>query len=103
MSKGIDIVALLEWADRQKAFKPPKKSFGRKPKMKEFNLVDLLRQKKEEATLLENYMKEQEKLNKKDDKPEKKDPSRTLSFLEWYIIGALSYPLLGPLYHMVVK
>lgn len=103
MSKGIDLVALLEWADRQKAFKQPKpKGFGRKTKVKEFNLVDLLRQKKEEADLLEKYLKDQEKINKKEEKkPE--DPKRSFSFLEWYIIGALSYPLLGPLYHMVVK
>jgi hypothetical protein len=28
---------------------------------------------------------------------------RTLSLLEWYILGILSYPFVGPLYHIAIN
>ena len=104
MSK-IDIVALLEWADRQKTFaKPPK--IGRKLKASRipdnFDPIDYVRMRKEEVARWEKYLKDEEKLNKKDPpKPEYKGP--TLRGIEWLIIGMLLYPVVGPMYHAVLK
>lgn len=99
MSKGIDIVALLEWAERQKTFKTPKAKSGRKQTMKDFDPVEYVSKRKAEVERWEKYLKDQEKLSKKEEK--KEDPKKSFSFLEWYIIGALSYPFLGPMYQYI--
>lgn len=98
MAKYSEIVALLEWADRKTAVqKTPKgRSFGKSKKIKSFDLVELLRQKKEETEALERFLEDQAKLKKKDEKKEEKKATiRILVGLEWYIIGVLSYPLIG--------
>lgn len=91
MAKTSDIVAILEWAERKSTFKQPKGSGRKTSKFKKFNLVDLLRQKEEEAEALRKYLDDQSKLKKKDDKKEEK--KRHFIGIEWYIIGLASYPI----------
>lgn len=91
MAKTSDIVAILEWAERKSSFKQPKGSGRKTNRVKKFDLVDLLRQKKEETELLEKFLDEQAKLKKKDDKKEEK--KRQFIGIEWYVIGLISYPL----------
>lgn len=55
-----DILAVLEYVDRKK--KPHR--FRRKEP--EINIFNLLQAKKQEAKLLEEWLKEQEKINKKE-------------------------------------
>lgn len=102
MSKGFDIVALLEWAERQRTFKQTKTKGSRRPKIdKDFDPIDYIRKEEERLDRWKKFLKDKEKLDKKDEeKP--KDPKKSFSFLEWYVIGALSYPLLGPLYKHLV-
>lgn len=102
MSKGFDIVPLLEYMDRRTAFKPPKsKGTSRKVKKKEedFDPIEFIRREKEKVARLEKYLKDEEKINKKEEKPAEKDPSKTLSYIEWFIIGALAHPLIGMLFN----
>lgn len=92
------VVAILEYLDRKNTFKPPApKSKGRfgKRKVKEFDLVELLRVKKEETDALERFLEEQNKLKKKEEKKEEKKPQRILIGIEWFIIGVLAYPVIG--------
>lgn len=90
-----DMIALLEWVDRKTtAPKAPKGRFGKVKKPKEFDLVELLRKKKEETELLEKFLDEQSKLKKKEEKKPEKGP-RVLMGIEWFVIGILSYPLVG--------
>lgn len=100
MSK-LDIVALLEWAERQKTF--PKQKLGRKNGRakiiipENFDPIEYVRAEKEKVARWEKYLKDEEKLNKKEDKkPEYKGPS--LRGIEWFVIGLLSYPFMGPLW-----
>lgn len=95
MAKSSDLVAVLEYLDRKNSFpKPaPKGRFGKQKKVKEFDLVELLRKKKEETELLEKFLDEQSKLKKKEEK--KPEKVRVLMGIEWFVIGILSYPLVG--------
>lgn len=73
MAKYGDIVALLDWAMKQKEVRTETKS--RRTKSKEDKPVDvfqLLQQKRQEAQMLEAFIKDMEKVNKKEDKPSKK-------------------------------
>lgn len=99
---GSDLVAVLEYLDRKTSFqKPtPKGRFRKDKKVKEFDLVELLRKKKEETELLEKFLEEQAKLKKKEDKKPEKAP-RVLMGIEWFVIGILSYPLVGYLQTIV--
>lgn len=63
MSKYSDIVALLEWMDTKK--KPD--SSSSRPKTTP-NVVDLLQKKRRELEELETYLKDLEKIKKKEDK-----------------------------------
>ena len=66
MSKSYgDIVALLDWAMKQKANSVP---VPKTKKEKPVDVFQLLQQKRQEAQLLENFIKDMEKINKKEDK-----------------------------------
>jgi hypothetical protein len=97
---GSDLVAVLEYLDRKTAFKPPKS--GRKTRKlvipDEFDLISYVQKKEEEVERWKKYLKDKEKLEKKDTKPEYKGPN--LKFVEWYIIGILSYPLVGHIWQL---
>lgn len=85
------MVALLEYMDRKTTQKQPKGN-GRKTKVsKKFDLVELLRQKRDETEMLEKFLEEQAKLKKKEEKKEEK--ARQFIGLEWYAVGLISYPL----------
>lgn len=93
-----DMIALVEY---MKTFdKPQKNSRWKKPKEEKFDLVALLRQKKEEADLLEKFLKEQEKLNKKEEKKEGKGHSFT--FAEGIILAYAAQFVIGPLYKVAL-
>lgn len=92
MAKYSEMVALLEYMDRKSPQKQPKAASSKVHKIKRFDLVELLRAKKEETELLEKFLDEQTKLKKKDEKKEEK--KRQFIGIEWYIIGLLSYPVL---------
>lgn len=92
MAKYGEIVALLEYFDK-KTVKP--KGRSSKVKMnKEFDPVEYLTKERAKLERFEKYWKDQEKLNKKDDKKPEKNPLH-LRGLEWFIIGILSYPFVG--------
>jgi len=98
-----DMIALLEWVDRKtQPAKPAKSRFGKAKRPKEFDLVELLRKKKEETELLEKFLEEQAKLKKKDEKKPDVKTMRLLTGLEWFIIGVLSYPFVGMLHQLPV-
>lgn len=78
--------------------KKPKRRFRRNPEetsMENISLVDLLRHKKEEVKALEEFWKEQEKINKKDDP--KKGKEHQFTFTEGLLLAFfLQYTLAGP-------
>lgn len=93
MSKNIDIVALLEYMDRiRKPAHHPKKFHFSHKLTKDTDIISLIKRKKEEAEALEKFLKDSKKEDKKPDK------MRTFTNLEWFIIGILLYPVVGPLY-----
>lgn len=103
MAKGSygEIVALLEYFDKKTATPVKIKHRGGKAKTKKFDLVELLRTKKEETEMLEKFLEEQAKLKKKEDK--KPEPNKIkLHGLEWFIIGILSYPFVGTVYQAML-
>lgn len=96
---GKDLIAVLEYA---KAFSKPEKSkrSWKKEKVKSFDLVDRLRQMKEEADLLEKFLKEQDKLNKKeDDKKKEENKAHQFTFYEGIILAYLAQMVIGPLFN----
>lgn len=83
--------------------KPKKRRFRREEEfVDEFTLVDLLRKKKEEAKALEDFLKEQEKLNKKDDKPSSPKPM-TFTFTEGLLLAFMAQWFLGPMLSAFLK
>lgn len=94
MAKYSEIVALLEYFDKKTTVpKTSKKSFTQKLKNKEFDPVDYLTKERSKLERFEKYLKDYEKLTKKEDK--KDDKKRSFIGAEWYIIGLLSYPFIG--------
>lgn len=82
--------------------KPKKRRFSRNEEsVDEFSLVELLRRKKEEAKALEDFLKEQEKLNKKDgpNKPQ----VRTFTFTEGLLLAFILQYTLGPMISAALK
>lgn len=79
--------------------KPKKTSRWKKPKEEKFDLVALLRQKKEEADLLEKFLKEQDKLTKKE---EKKIEGHKFTFAEGIILCYAAQFIIGPLYKVAL-
>lgn len=90
------IVTLLEYMDRKTAkpatAKAAKQLFKKKKDIDFEELPDYVRKQEEKLKTLKKFMKEftEEK------KPEKK--GMKFSGLEWFIIGIISYPIVGPLY-----
>lgn len=102
MSKYSEMVALLEYFDKKSAPKPGKKRLGFK--MKEFDPIEYVRKEKEKVERWEKFLKDQAKIDKKDD-DKSKDKSANLKLLtnlEWFVIGILSYPFLGPAYQAMM-
>lgn len=94
-----DMIALVEY---MKTFdKPQKGNRWKKPKPEKFDLVALLRQKKEEADLLEKFLKEQEKLGKKEEKKEEKK-GHSFTFAEGIILAYAAQFIIGPLYKVAL-
>lgn len=96
---GKDFISILEYV---KTFDKPQKAkrWGKKDKEPKMDLVGLLRQKKEEAELLEKFLKEQEKLSKKEEDKKKEEKSmRALTFAEGVVLAYVAQFLLGPLYN----
>src|ERR1043165_4984448 len=82
--------------------KPKKRRFRREePEVNEFSLVELLRKKKEETEALENFLKEQEKLKKKDDP--KKPQGHTFTFTEGLLLAFMAQWFLGPMLSAFLK
>lgn len=92
MSKYGDLVALLEWADRKKtpSEKPERKT---KPDL----LSDLIKQQ-QDWEKFQKYLKDQEKLNKKEDNP-KKGLLGDVSTGDLAMILMSSFFLFGPVYY----
>lgn len=94
MAKYSEIVALLEYFDKKTTAKPSKGRFGRKLKIdREFDPVDYLTKERAKLERFEKYLKDHEKLSKKEDKKDEK--KRQLFGIEWYVVGLISYPLIG--------
>lgn len=83
--------------------KKPKRRFRRdrdETPFKEFSLVDVLRQQKEETKALEDFLKEQDKLNKKDDH---KPKPHQFTFTEGLLLAFMAQYFLGPAIHASLK
>jgi hypothetical protein len=80
--------------------KPKKRRFSREESIEEFTLVDLLRKKKEETKALEDFLKEQQKIEKKD---EKKPQGRTFTFTEGLLLAFILQYTLGPAISAMLK
>ena len=93
MAKYSDMVALLEWMDKKNTKQPKTNKAFRMPKLKDMDIPELIAKKKKEVEALDAYLNE---LNRK--KEEKK--GRSLTGIEWFIIGLLMYPVVGPLYNI---
>lgn len=96
MARNSDLVAVLEYLDRKTSFKPPK--MGRKtnkmPKLPtEFDVIAYVQKKEDEVERWKKFLKDKEKLDKKEEKKDEK--KRQFIGIEWYVIGLLSYPLVG--------
>lgn len=81
-----DMVALLEWASRQKKEKRPSK--------KEYTFKDYMKFKKE----LEEFEKWEKSMLKKDVKQEEKKSGSALSTIHIAMILIASFPITAPLY-----
>ena len=64
-SKYGDMVALLEWAMKQKEPRITKKRRVKDVPLEDLNLVELLRRKQNEAKMLADFLNDHEKLHKK--------------------------------------
>jgi len=96
----IGIVSLLEYMDRKtgRPAKTANKMFkgAKKINFEISELPEIVRRRKEELDGLEKFLKE---FNKKEEK--KPDKGIKFSGLEWFIIGIISYPIVGPLYNVI--
>lgn len=82
-----DMLAVLQYIDSKKE----KVSHFSRKKKPEIDLFNLLQQKKQEAKLLEEWLKDQEKINKKEDK---KTGFESLSvFQRWALLTFIGPPL----------
>lgn len=72
MAKYGDIVALLDWAMKQKEVRTETRSRRTKKEDKPVDVFALLQQKRQEAQMLEAFIKDMEKVNKKEDKKDDK-------------------------------
>lgn len=95
---GKDFISVLEY---MKAFNKPTKA-GKRRKVPDLytgdlDLVALLRKKQLEAKIIEDFMKEHEKLNKKEEKKDDK-PKSLLSVPQITMLLVASFPITAPLY-----
>lgn len=67
MSQKVDLVPLIEWAIRRNG--PEVKT--REKKEKSVDVFQLLQQKRQEAQMLEAFIKDMEKVHKKEEKKDK--------------------------------
>jgi hypothetical protein len=83
--------------------KPKKRRFrSEEVPVESMSLVDLLRAKKEEVKALEDFWKEQEKLNKKDDKKDAAKPHQ-FTFTEGLLLAFMAQYFLGPVINASLK
>lgn len=80
--------------------KKPKRRARQEDTADHFNLVDVLRQKQEEAEFLDKYIKDREKLGKKEEKKEIK--GHTFTFAEGILLAYLAQLIIGPLYKLTL-
>lgn len=105
--KGRDIVAVLEYG---RNFDKTKKPRRRKPKEAPMNLDDLpadvlinkLENHKRKAQIIENWLKDQEKVNKKDDKKDEKKGWEKYSFIQKFTILTATVPLVMMSYSLLI-
>lgn len=64
-----EMIALVEYIDKIRNEKPKKRLFGKKEKVKD--PITALNEMKQAAKAFDDFIKEQEKLNKKEDKEKK--------------------------------
>lgn len=102
MAKYSEIVALLEWVDqksKQKTSKVKVRNPFKDPRVKDIDIPAYMRKKKEELEYLEKFLKE---FNKKEEKKDGKK-IRMLTGVEWFVIGLISYPFVGPAYQAIIN
>lgn len=85
-----DMLAILEYIDR-------KKNKPRGKKSPDIDLVTLLRKKKEEAEILEKFLKETKKEEKKEPK------GHSFTFTEGLLLAFMAQYFLGPVISAVMK
>lgn len=90
---GKDLITVLEYAKAfNKTEKPKRSSRKEKP---EPDVIELLNKKRREAKLLEDYIKELEKIHKKD---EKKEEKKGMGMVEKVLLLSTLGPIAGMLY-----
>lgn len=88
MSKYSEVVALLEWVEKKDKKEPKEKE------PKEYDIPALIRKKKEEAAVLEKLLIDFNNSERE------KNKVRNLTGFEWFVLGILMYPVVGPLYRI---
>lgn len=86
--KAEDFIAITEHLNKAK-----KRRYRQTP---ELDIVELIRKKHEEAKFLEQYLKDFDKLNKKEEK--KEDKRRQFTFAEGVILAFMAQLFVGPMY-----
>lgn len=84
-----DLIQLTEYLQ---AFKQPKQKRWKQPK--DLDILTLLRKEQEKAEMLSKFLKDHEKLNKK----EEKKAEHKLTFAEGMILAYIASFVVGPLY-----
>ena len=94
-SKYGDMVALLEWAMKQKEPRITKKRRVKDVPLEDLNLVELLRRKQNEAKMLADFLNDHEKLHKK----EEAKKNQGISIERFSMLLVATFPITGPLYY----
>lgn len=96
-----DIITIIDY---MKVFNKPDKLAKKLPKDKKMSgtksLIKSIEEREEELEYLKKYLKDKEKLNKKDEDKKKEEKSmRALTFAEGVVLAYVAQFLLGPLYN----
>lgn len=92
-----DLITVLEYT---KAFTKPEKA-KRWKKDKDLDIITMLRKKQEEAKLIDTFLKDHEKLSKKEEKKDEKK-GHAFTFAEGVILAYMAQVIIGPLYKVVL-
>jgi len=91
-----EMIALVEYIDKIRNEKPKKRLFGKKEKVKD--PITALNEMKQAAKAFDDFIKEQEKLNKKEDKDKEKKGWDKLSPLQQAVYITFGMQIMSLMY-----